>query len=38
MKNSELYWIDTPGHFPHLANPTEITKAIADYLQENEFV
>ncbi|UAJ72840.1 alpha/beta hydrolase [Synechocystis sp. PCC 7339] len=38
MKNSELYWIDTPGHFPHLANPTEIIKAITSYLAEYGFV
>lgn len=34
MKNSELYWINTPGHFPHLGNPTEIIQAIGNYLMQ----
>lgn len=33
IKNSELRWIETKGHFPHLTNPTEIVEAIEDYLR-----
>ncbi len=34
LKNSQLCWISTTGHFPHLSNPVEVTRAIADYIEK----
>ncbi len=37
IPGSRLYWISTPGHFPHLSNPNEIIKAITQHLEEGGF-
>lgn len=34
IPNSQLRWISTPGHFPHMTNPREIIEAIIQHLRE----
>ncbi len=33
IANSVLHWISTPGHFPHMTNPSEIIQAIQQHLE-----
>lgn len=33
IPNSQLHWISTPGHFPHMTNPSELIPIITKYLE-----
>lgn len=36
IKNSQLRWLPTSGHFPHLSHPSEVIEAIFDYWRKSK--
>lgn len=34
IPNSQLHWISTPGHFPHMTDPTALIPIVTEYLNQ----